>query len=140
MYGTGGSRCIPAEKETTLSFTRKTLKILSFLAIVGGVDLAITLFVLQGQDYAPEILQSIVMGLAALFALLLGGQGISVANRPSRAKNALPILLVALLVSAADVVLSIMSGGTAAISVIINALIVVAITNFLTKIYKEQQQ
>ena len=62
------------------------------------------------------------------------------ANRPSRAKNALPILLVALLVSAADVVLSIMSGGTAAISVIINALIVVAITNFLTKIYKEQQQ
>ena len=134
------SRCIPAEKETLLSSTRKTLKILSFLAIVGGVDLAITLFVLQGQDYAPELLQSIVMGLAALFALLLGGQGISVANRPSRAKNALPILLVALLVSAADVVLSIMSGGTAAISVIINALIVVAITNFLTKIYKEQQQ
>lgn len=118
----------------------KTLKILSLLAIIGGVDLVITLFVLQGQDPAPELLQSIVMGLAALFSLLLGGQGIGVANRPSRAKNALPILLVALLVTAADVVLSIMSGGTAVVAVLMNALIVVLITNFLTSIYKEEQQ
>ena len=72
-----------------MSTMRKALKVLSLLALVGGVDLVITLIVLNTSgDQAPDLLHSIVMGLVVLFAFLLGAQGISAANVPVRPRPA----------------------------------------------------
>ena len=71
-----------------MSTMRKALKVLSLLALVGGIDLVITLIVLNTSgDQTPDLLHSIVMGLVALFAFLLGAQGISAANVPVRARG-----------------------------------------------------
>ena len=111
-----------------MSTMRKALKVLSLLAVVGGIDLLITLIVLNTSgDQAPDLLHSIVMGFVVLFAFLLGAQGISAANVPVRARGLLPVALVGLLVNAADVVLAILN-GTAVVWVVINALIIVGIS------------
>ena len=86
-----------------MSTMRKALKVLSLLAVVGGIDLLITLIVLNTSgDQAPDLLHSIVMGFVILFAFLLGAQGISAANVPVRARALLPVALVGLLVNAAE--------------------------------------
>ena len=70
-----------------MSTMRKALKVLSLLAVVGGIDLLITLIVLNTSgDQAPDLLHSIVMGFVILFAFLLSAQGISAANVPVRAR------------------------------------------------------
>lgn len=120
-----------------MSTMRKALKVLSLLALVGGVDLVITLIVLNTSgDQAPDLLHSIVMGLVVLFAFLLGTQGISAANVPVRARGLLPVALVGLLVNAADVVLAILN-GTAVVSVVINALIIAGISYCASAVAKE---
>lgn len=120
-----------------MSTMRKALKVLSLLAVVGGIDLLITLIVLNTSgDQAPDLLHSIVMGFVVLFAFLLGAQGISAANVPARARGLLPVALVGLLVNAADVVLAIL-GGTAVVSVVINALIIVGISYCASAVAKE---
>ena len=120
-----------------MSTMRKALKVLSLLALVGGVDLVITLIVLNTSgDQAPDLLHSIVMGLVVLFAFLLGAQGISAANDPVRSRGLLPVALVGLLVNAADVVLAILN-GTAVVSVVINALIIAGISYCASAVAKE---
>lgn len=120
-----------------MSTMRKALKVLSLLALVGGIDLVITLIVLNTSgDQAPDLLHSIVMGLVVLFAFLLGAQGISSANVPVRARGLLPVALVGLLVNAADVVLAILN-GTAVVSVVINALIIAGISYCASAVAKE---
>ena len=120
-----------------MSTMRKALKVLSLLALVGGVDLVITLIVLNTSgDQAPDLLHSIVMGLVVLFVFLLGAQGISAANVPVRARGLLPVALVGLLVNAADVVLAILN-GTAVVSVVINALIIAGISYCASAVAKE---
>ena len=120
-----------------MSTMRKALKVLSLLALVGGIDLVITLIVLNTSgDQAPDLLHSIVMGLVVLFAFLLGTQGISAANVPVRARGLLPVALVGLLVNAADVVLAILN-GTAVVSVVINALIIAGISYCASAVAKE---
>lgn len=120
-----------------MSTMRKALKVLSLLALVGGIDLVITLIVLNTSgDQAPDLLHSIVMGLVVLFALLLGAQGISAANVPVRARGLLPVALVGLLVNAADVVLAILN-GTAVVSVVVNALIIAGISYCASAVAKE---
>ena len=104
-----------------MSSMRKALKILSFIAIVGGIDLVVTDVVMQGSDPAPELLQTVVVGISALLTLVIGARGIGAANQPSRVKNTLPIALVALLVDAASVVLALAS-GLALVTAIIVAL------------------
>lgn len=104
-----------------MSSMRKALKILSFIAIVGGIDLVVTDVVMQGSDSAPELLQTVVVGISALLTLVIGARGIGAANQPSRVKNTLPIALVALLVDAASVVLALAS-GLALVTAIIVAL------------------
>ena len=97
----------------------------------------ITLIVLNTSgDQAPDLLHSIVMGFVVLFAFLLGAQGISAANVPVRARGLLPVALVGLLVNAADVVLAILN-GTAVVSVVINALIIAAISYCASAVAKE---
>ncbi len=117
----------------------KSLKISSFLAAIGAIDLIIVAFVLQTQDPAPELLQTIVLVVAGVVGLLLAGFGIGAANRPSRIKSVLPVLLVAMLLTAANLVLSLMS-SLAVASSMINAIIIVGFCNFAIAIYKEQQQ
>ncbi len=117
----------------------KALKLSSFVLFLGAIDLAIVAFVLQGQDPKPELLQTIVLVLAAVLELLLGGFGIGAANRPSRIKSVLPVLLVSMLLTAANLVLSIMS-DLAVASSMINAVIEVTFCNYAIAIYKEQQQ
>lgn len=120
-----------------MSTMRKALKVLSLLAVIGGIDLLITLIVLNTSgDQAPDLLHSIVMGLVALFSFLLGAQGISAANVPVRARGLLPVALVGLLVNAADVVLAILN-GTAVVSVVINALIIAGISYCASAVAKE---
>lgn len=120
-----------------MSTMRKALKVLSLLAVVGGIDLLITLIVLNTSgDQAPDLLHSIVMGFVVLFAFLLGAQAISAANVPVRARGLLPVALVGLLVNAADVVLAIMN-GTAVVSVVINALIIAGISYCASAVAKE---
>lgn len=120
-----------------MSTMRKALKVLSLLALVGGIDLAITLIVLNTSgDQTPDLLHSIVMGFVVLFAFLLGVQGISAANVPVRARGLLPVALVGLLVNAADVVLAILN-GTAVVSVVINALIIAGISYCASAVAKE---
>lgn len=120
-----------------MSTMRKALKVLSLLALAGGIDLVITLIVLNTSgDQAPDLLHSIVMGLVVLFAFLLGVQGISAANVPVRARGLLPVALVGLLVNAADVVLAILN-GTAVVSVVINALIIAGISYCASAVAKE---
>lgn len=120
-----------------MSTMRKALKVLSLLAVIGGIDLLITLIVLNTSgDQAPDLLHSIVMGFVVLFAFLLGEQGISAANVPVRARGLLPVALVGLLVNAADVVLAILN-GTAVVSVVINALIIAGISYCASAVAKE---
>lgn len=120
-----------------MSTMRKALKALSLLALVGGIDLVITLIVLNTSgDQTPDLLHSIVMGFVVLFAFLLGAQGISAANFPVRARGLLPVALVGLLVNAADVVLAILN-GTAVVSVVINALIIAGISYCASAVAKE---
>lgn len=109
-----------------MSTMRKALKILSLLAIVGGIDLVITAVVLATGQEPPEILNIVVMAVVAVLMLLLGAAGIGAANVPVKAAKMLPVIIVGLLASAADVVLAITS-GVAAVSICINALIVVGI-------------
>lgn len=120
-----------------MSTMRKALKVLSLLAVIGGIDLLITLIVLNTSgDQAPDLLHSIVMGFVVLFAFLLGAQGISAANVPARARALLSVALVGLLVNAADVVLAILN-GTAVVSVVINALIIAGISYCASAVAKE---
>lgn len=120
-----------------MSTMRKALKVLSLLAVIGGIDLVITLIVLNTSgDQAPDLLHSIVMGFVVLFAFLLGAQGISAASVPVRARGLLPVALVGLLVNAADVVLAILN-GTAVVSVVINALIIAGISYCASAVAKE---
>lgn len=120
-----------------MSTMRKALKVLSLLAVIGGIDLLITLIVLNTSgDQAPDLLHSIVMGFVVLFAFLLGAQGIPAANVPVRARGLLPVALVGLLVNAADVVLAILN-GTAVVSVVINALIIAGISYCASAVAKE---
>lgn len=120
-----------------MSTMRKALKVLSLLALVGGIDLAITPIVFNTSgDQTPDLLHFIVMGFVVLFAFLLGVQGISAANVPVRARGLLPVALVGLLVNAADVVLAILN-GTAVVSVVINALIIAGISYCASAVAKE---
>ena len=110
-----------------MSTMRKALKVLSLLAVIGGIDLLITLIVLNTSgDQTPDLLHSIVMGFVVLFA----------ANVPVRARGLLPVALVGLLVNAADVVLAILN-GTAVVSVVINALIIAGISYCAGAVAKE---
>lgn len=104
-----------------MSAMRKALKLLSFIAIVGGIDLIVTDVVMQSSVPAPEVLQTIIVAISALLTLSLGAQGIKAANQPGRAKSVLPIALAALLVDAASVVLA-LSSGLALVTAIIVAL------------------
>lgn len=119
-----------------MSTMRKALKILSLLAFVGGIDLIVTAIVLMTGENPPEILNIAVIFLAALFALLLGGLGIGAANVPVKAAKMLPVIVIGLLVSAADVALGIMS-GVAIVSICINALLVVGIAYTAHMVNKE---
>lgn len=120
-----------------MSTMRKALKILSFLALIGGIDLVLTLGVVAtAPEEQLEILPTVLMVLSALFSFILGVLGIGAANRPSKAKTLLPIALVGLLVNAADVALAIM-GGAVVVAPIINALITVAFAFTARQVYQE---
>ena len=119
-----------------MSSMRKALKILSFIAIVGGIDLVVTDVVMQGSDPAPELLQTVVVGISALLTLVIGARGIGAANQPSRVKNTLPIALVALLVDAASVVLALAS-GLALVTAIIVALTTVGYAYAARTVWRE---
>lgn len=119
-----------------MSTMRKVLKVLSLIAIVGGIDLVITDFAMQGSLPAPELLQTVIVGISALLTLVLGGRGIGAANRPTRAKGLLPIALVALLVDAASVVLALQS-GLALVTAIIVALTTVGYAYAARAVWRE---
>lgn len=119
-----------------MSTMRKALKILSLLAIVGGIDLVITAVVLATGQEPPEILNIVVMAVVAVLMLLLGAAGIGAANVPARAGKLLPMIVVGLLASAANVVVAILP-AVGVVSVSINALIVVGIAYTAHMVNKE---
>lgn len=109
-----------------MSSMQKALKILSFLAIVGGLDLAVTAVVLAtSPDTQVDALPLVVMGLVALLAVVLGVLGIGAANNPVRSAKLLPCIVAAVVANAADVVLAFQT-GLGMVAVIINAAIVIA--------------
>lgn len=109
-----------------MSFMQKALKALSFLADVGGLDLAVTAVVLaMSPDTQIDTLFLAVMGLVALLAVVLGALGIGAANNPVRAAKLLPYIVAACAANAADVALALQT-GLATVSVVINAAVVVA--------------
>lgn len=114
----------------------KLLKVLSFIAVIGGVDLVVTDIVMQGSSPAPELLQTVIAGISALLTLVLGARGIAAANHPSRARGMLPIVLVALLVDAASVVLA-LSSGLALVTAIIVALTTVGYAYAVRSVWRE---
>lgn len=119
-----------------MSAMRKLLKVLSFIAVIGGVDLVISDIVMQGSAPAPELLQTVIVGISALLTLVLGARGIGAANHPSRARGMLPIALVALLVDAASVVLA-LSSGLALVTAIIVALTTVGYAYAARAVWRE---
>lgn len=119
-----------------MSSMRNLLKALSFIAVVGGADLVVTDVVMQGSSPAPEMLQTVIVGISALLTLVLGARGIAAANHPSRARVVLPIALVALLVDAASVVLA-LSSGLALVTAIIVALTTVGYAYAARAVWRE---
>lgn len=109
-----------------MSPMQKALKALCWLALIAGVDLAITLVVLLTGGGALAPLQLVLMVLTAFFSCFLFAVGIRAAVVPELAVRMLPIVVLALLVNAADVALAIQS-GTAVVSICVNALVAVGI-------------
>lgn len=120
-----------------MSSAQKWLKIFSLLAIVGGIDLAITGVVLAtSPDGVSNALTPIAWVLVVLCGLLLGVLGVRAANRPNLAIKMLPVIVIAAVANAADVVLALQT-GLAVVSVVVNALIVLGIAVMAYRVNKQ---
>lgn len=95
-----------------MSPMRKALKVLSFLALIAGIDLAITLWVLHSTgEMQLDPLQVATMGLSAVLGLVAGALGIGAANAPSRiGRLRLPMWL-GVWANLCNVLLMVLSGG-----------------------------
>ena len=92
-----------------MSPMRKALKVLSVLALIAGIDLAITLWVLHSTgEMQLDPLQVATMGLSAVLGLVAGALGIGAANAPSRI--GLPMWL-GVWANLCNVLLMVLSGG-----------------------------
>lgn len=109
-----------------MSSARKGLRLLSLLALAGSVGLAAAWAALIAGGTAPADLQAAAMAAEILLGALLGGFGIKAAAVPTQALRLLPLIILALLVSAANVVLAIESGA-ALPAVCANALVTAGI-------------
>ncbi|MBE6469807.1 MAG: hypothetical protein E7001_07690 [Coriobacteriaceae bacterium] len=93
-----------------MSSAQKGLRMLSALSLVGAANLVATLIVLLAGGNAPETLQLAAMAVQILVGVILGGFGIKIAVVPSWAVRLLPLIILGLLLSAANVALAIRSG------------------------------
>lgn len=109
-----------------MSSAQKGLRMLSALALVGAANLVATLIALLMGGAAPEPLQMAAMVAEILLGALLGGFGVKVAVVPTWALRLFPLIILALLVSAANVALAIQSGA-ALFAVCASALVTVGI-------------
>lgn len=109
-----------------MSSAQKGLRMLSALALVGAANLVAILIALLMGGAAPEPLQMAAMVAEILLGALLGGFGVKVAVVPTWALRLFPLIILALLVSAANVALAIQSGA-ALFAVCASALVTVGI-------------
>lgn len=109
-----------------MSSAQKGLRMLSALALIGAANLVATLIALLAGSAAPEPLQMAAMVAEILLGALLGGFGVKVAVVPAWALRLFPLIILALLVSAANVALAIQSGA-ALFAVCASALVTVGI-------------
>ncbi|MDY4041590.1 MAG: hypothetical protein SOY67_05775 [Collinsella sp.] len=109
-----------------MSSAQKGLRMLSALALVGAANLVATLIALLAGSAALEPLQTAALVAEILLGVLLGGFGVKVAIVPTWALRLFPLIILALLVSAANVALAIQSGA-ALFAVCASALVTVGI-------------
>lgn len=115
----------PERKAVTLSVMQRALKVLSFLAIVGAVDLSITARVLYTSGHPFEPLQLLCLALTVIFSLLLGIFGLRTGGDRLKVSKLFLIIVLAVWVNLGSVLLLILTGDVI-VSVIVNALIVAA--------------
>lgn len=120
-----------------MSSMRKALKILSFLAVIGAIDLAITAYVIAtGGEGALEPLQIVTMALSVIFGLIIGVMGVGAANRPSKVRQMWLVMWLAVWANVGNVLLLVLNGEVIP-SVIINCAIVCAFTYVSYQVKKE---
>lgn len=120
-----------------MSIKQKALKVLGFLAIVGAVDLSITvrvLFTSAEITFEPLHLLSIVLSVA--FSLAMGIMGVIVSNKPAKVSKLFIITLLALWANFCDVFLFALNGDLVP-SPIINFVIVIAFTYMAHQVKRE---
>lgn len=94
-----------------MSSAQKGLRALCILSLIGAANLVATLILLVAGNEAPNAPQLAVMAVQALLGAILGGFGVRAAIVPAWALRLLPLIILALLVSAAAVVLAIKTGA-----------------------------
>lgn len=120
-----------------MSTAQKWLKILSLLAVVGGVDLAITAAVLLFQGgIADSLIVVAIMIVAAIVQVVLGVLGVGAANTPRKISSMTPAVLMSLLLTIVGAVLAVMA-NLGAVSAVINALIAVGVVVMYRKVNRE---
>lgn len=120
-----------------MSTAQKWLKILSLLAVVGGVDLAITAAVLLFQGgIADSLIVVAIMIVAAIVQVVLGVLGVGAANMPRKISSMTPAVLMSLLLTIVGAVLAVMA-NLGAVSAVINALIAVGVAVMYRKVNRE---
>lgn len=120
-----------------MSSMKGALKALSVLAIIGGVDLAITTWVLvtsEGMGFEP--LQMLTMALAIVFSIVLGALGIPAASKPKLLNKLYLPTLLAIWANLGNVLLLVLN-GEGVVSVVINAVIIVAYAYAQSRVKKE---
>lgn len=121
-----------------MSTMRKTLKILSFVLVIFAVVLLVfdvnqVMVAEETMDYVAVVCTLVCFALD----LFLCYKGIGAANRPSRAQEMTTSSTVSCVVNAASSVVWLVVGGMAAISQVINAIIVCAFTLVAYSVKKE---
>ena len=90
-----------------MSAMQKLLKITSIaMLVLGGLFIPLTVMNFIHAETFPGIIIAVLTALTALFDILLGFLGSTAANVPSRVTGLLPIIVMALIVSAASVLTS----------------------------------
>lgn len=105
---------IRIEKGRAMSSNQKWLKIMSFIAILAGVGMAVwTSVSLAFANTAPGLLLAICMGAQAFLDVALGVFGIGAANKPVRSEGLYYIATVwlALILNVAAVIVIAFIGG-----------------------------
>lgn len=118
---------------------RRAFRALSVLALVGGIDLAITAWVLatsEGMEFEP--LQVLTMALCVFFSVLLGVLGLVFAGTPRKLTRLYLPTMLAIWANAGNVLLLALNGEGVA-SVVINAAIVVAYAYVANQLKKTSQ-